>query len=311
MTKVIMSIMCIFLPMFGYAQTISIKAQVVDEKIPDEAARQLEMKLQNALIVNGYSDNGYTERFVMTAKVDVTQKDVTSTNPVRISEKIDITLMVGDVVENKLYASVTLESAGIGTNENKAFINAFRFIKADNPQIQQMLDEAKTKIIDYYTDHCPEIIKRAQGLVKLQRFDEAISSLVSMPNICKECFMQCQQQAAIIYQQKIDTEASVLLEKAKTVWASNQNAQGAGKVADIICQINPQSTSYDKVISLRNIVSANIQSEAKREWDFKMKQYEDNQTFKQGLVDAAKAIGVAWGQHQPSTVYRTVIRQWW
>ena len=95
------------------------------------------------------------------------------------------------------------------------------------------------------------------------------------------------------------------------MWASNQNAQGAGKVADIICQINPQSTSYDKVISLRNIVSANIQSEAKREWDFKMKQYEDNQTFKQGLVDAAKAIGVAWGQHQPSTVYRTVIRQWW
>ncbi len=286
-------------------------AQVVDEKIPDEAARQLETKLQSALTANGYADKGYMERFVLTAKVDITQKDVTPTTPVRISEKMDITLMVGDVVENKLFASVTMQASGIGTNENKTFISAFRNIKGENPKIQQMLNDAKTKIMDYYTKHCPEIIQRAQGLVAKQSYDEAIAMLVSVPNVCNDCFTQCQQQAGQVYQQKIDAEATVLLEKARNVWATNSNTTGANEVADIISQINPQSGNYASVVSLRNTVSAKLQADARRSWDFKMKQYEDNQQFKRSIVDAAKAIGVAWGQHQPTTIYKSIIRHWW
>ena len=294
-----------------HAQNISIMAQVVDEKIPDEAARQLETKLQSALTANGYADKGYMERFVLTAKVDITQKDVTPTTPVRISEKMDITLMVGDVVENKLFASVTMQASGIGTNENKTFISAFRNIKGENPKIQQMLNDAKTKIMDYYTKHCPEIIQRAQGLVAKQSYDEAIAMLVSVPNVCNDCFTQCQQQAGQVYQQKIDAEATVLLEKARNVWATNSNTTGANEVADIISQINPQSGNYASVVSLRNTVSAKLQADARRSWDFKMKQYEDNQQFKRSIVDAAKAIGVAWGQHQPTTIYKSIIRHWW
>lgn len=295
----------------GNAQTISINAQVVDEKLPEEAARNLETKLQSALTTNGYVDNGYTERFVLTAKVEIAQKDVTPTTPARISEKMDIMLMVGDVVENKLYASVTLQAAGIGTNENKTFINAFRNIKGDNPKIQQMLNEAKEKIVEYYTNQCPAIIQKAQGLATTQAYDEAIFLLTSVPDVCRGCYTQCHQQAGEIYQQKIDAESTVLLEKAKAAWAVNQNAQGANEVADIISQINPKSNNYAEVVALRSTVEQKLQADAKRDWDFKMKQYEDNQQFKRSIVDAVKAIGVAWGQHQPQTVYRTVIRRWW
>ena len=311
MKKYILNIIGLLISTTCYAQTISINAQVVDEKIPEEAARNLETKLQNALVQNGYADNGYTERFVLTAKVDITQKDITPTTPARISEKMDITLMVGDVLENKLFASCTFQAAGIGTNENKAFINAFRNIKGDNPKIQQMLNEAKTKIVDYYTNQCPSIIQKAKGLVATQSYDEAIYLLTSVPDVCLDCYTQCQQQAGTIYQQKIDNEATILLEKAKTAWTTNQDAQGANEVADIISQINPKSTNYSQVVSLRNTVNKKLQADAKRDWDFKMKQYEDNQAFKRSIVDAAKAIGVAWGQHQPRTVYKTVIRHWW
>lgn len=311
MKQTIFTIISILITSVCYSQNISINALVVDEKIPDEAARQLETKLQTALTANGYADNGYTERFVLTAKVDITQKDVTPTTPARISEKMDITLMVGDVVENKVYASVTFQSAGIGTNENKAFINAFRMIKGDNPKIQQMLADAKTKIIDYYTNNCPEIMQKAKGMVAKQAYDEAIFMLTSVPNIYHDCFIQCQQQAGQIYQQKIDAEAISLLEKAKAAWAANQNEQGANEVVDVISKINPKSANYAQVISLRNTVSAKLQADAKREWDFKMKQYRDNQAYQRSLVDAAKAIGVAWGRNQPRTIYRTVVRYWW
>lgn len=293
------------------AQNIGISAQIVDEKIPEEAARQLETKLQNALISNGFVNNGYVERYVLTAKVDITQKDISPTTPARISEKMDITLMVGDVIENKLYSSVTLSVAGIGTNDNKTFINAFRNIKEDNPKIQEMLNDAKTKIWDYYTNHCSEIIQKSNSLSSTQSYDEAIFLLSSVPNICDDCFMQCQQQAGVVYQQKIDSEATTLLEKAKTTWSVNQNEQGAKEVANIICQINPKSSIYNQVLSLRNTVNKKLQTDEKREWELKMKQYEDDQAFKRSLVDAAKDIGVAWARNQPRTVYKTVIRHWW
>ena len=311
MKRIFLTLTSIILTAICYAQNIGVSALVVDEKIPEEAARQLETKLQNALISNGFVNNSYIERYVLTAKVDITQKDITTTTPARISEKMDITLMVGDVIENKLYSSITLSAAGIGTNENKAFINAFRNIKGDNPKIQEMLNDAKNKILDYYTNHCSEIIQKSKTLTSTQAFDEALFLLSAVPNICEDCFALCQQQAVVVYQQKIDSEATNLLEKAKTAWTLNQNVQGANEVANIICQINPKSSNYNKVISLRNTVNKKLQADEKREWDFKMKQYEDSQAFKRSLVDAAKAIGVAWGQNQPKTVYKTVIRYWW
>ena len=311
MRRVKLLVIGISLTFFCHAQTIGMSAQVVDENIPDEAAQQLETKLQSALTSNGFVDNGYVERYVLTAKVDITQKDVARTTPPRISEKMDITLIVGDVLENKTIASVTLQSAGIGINENKTFINAFRNIKGDNPKIQQMLNDVRAKILDYYTNHYSDIIQRADRMSSTQEYDEAIFLLTSVPNVCDDCFSQCQKHAGVVYQQKIDSEATILLEKAKAVWAAKQNEQGANEVASIICQINPKSTNYNQVVSLRKTIEAKLQADAKREWSFKMKQYEDNQAFKRSLVDAAKAIGVAWGQNQPRTVYKTVIRHWW
>lgn len=312
MIRTTLFILGVMLYAIGNAQPISVNAKVLDEKLPEEAARNLETKLQSALTANGYADNGYVERFVLTAKIDIIQKDVTPTTPARISENMDITLTVGDIVENKLYASVTLQAAGIGTNDNKAFINAFRSINGDNPKIQQMLNEAKEKIIEYYSNQCPIIIRKVKGLVATQSFDEAIFLLASVPDVCKDCFTQCQQQAGVVYKQKIDAESTILLEKAKTVWAtSNQNVQSANEVADIISQINPRCSNYAEVLALRSSIELKLQADAKRDWHFKMKQYEDNEKYKQSIVDAYKTVAVAYAKNRPATIYRTIIRSWW
>jgi hypothetical protein len=311
MKIIIINLLGLFISTICYGQTISINAQVVDEKIPEEAAHNLETKLRNALVQNGYTDNGYIERFVLTAKVDITDKDIAPTSPARISVKMDITLMVGDVIENRQFASCTLQAAGIGINENKTFINAFRIIKGDNPKIQQMLNDAMTKIVDYYSNQCPEIIRKAEALAVNHSYDNAIFLLSSVPNVCNDCFSKCQNQLESLYKQRIDYEANLLLEKAITIWTIKQNHYGANEVADIICQINPNASNYSKVISLRKTISSKLQADAKREWELKMKQYENDQKYKQSIVDATKAIGIAWAQHHPQTIYKTVIRTWW
>ena len=289
---------------------IAINAQIVDESIPAEAVRNLENKLQRIIVANGFGDLGYTARFVLTAKVDITQKDVVPTTPARVSEKMDITLMVGDVVENIPYATCVIPLSGIGINENKAFISAFNALKGNDERIVQMLADARTKITDYYTNRCGEIVTRANTLAATGKYDEAIFRLVSVPNVCTECFEQCQSQAAAIYQQRIDEQGVELLEKAKSVWAAQQDGNGATKAAQIISEISPKAANYQQVIALRNSISAKLQADAKRQWDFKMKQYEDSQAFKRSIVEGVRAVGVAWASHQPTNVTK-IIRSWW
>lgn len=289
---------------------ISLNALVADEVIPSEACRNLENKLTRAIAANGYADNGYCDRFVLTAKVDVLSKDIVPSTPARISQKMEVTFMVGDVMENKVYSTCTVSLAGIGTNETKTFISAFSKINSNHKELQAMLVEAREKIVTFYTDHCDEIVRNAQTLADMQKYDEAIFRLMSVPNVCAECFQKCQSAASTIYSRKIDSEAVALLNQAKTEWMSHPNADGVQAVASIIGQINHQAKNYDEVVAFRHEVSSKLEADTKKEWDFQMKQYEDNQAFKRSIVDACKAIGVAFGNGQPKNVTRNIVSRW-
>ena len=298
----------------SYAATddsrISINALVADEAIPSEAVSILENKLVMALTANGFADNGYAERFVLTAKADVVSKDIVPSIPPRISQKIDITLAVGDIVENKVYSTYTMTTIGTGTNDTKAFVSAFTKINPQKDELQNMLAEAKTKIVDYYTKNTDEIINNAKALAAMQKYDEAIFRLMSVPNIYNKGYKDCQSAAVAIYQQKINHEAETLLAKAKNIWASSPNDTGAQQVAELISKINPKADNYQSVETFRKQVEDKLQDDAKREWEFLMKQYENNQAFKQSIVSACRDIGVAYGKGQPKSTTTTIVRGW-
>lgn len=289
---------------------ISMCAIVPEGDIPAQAARNLETKLTRAIVTNGFADNGYADRFVLTAQVDITSKDVVPSTPPRVSQKMDVTFMVGDVVENKVYSTCTVSLAGIGTNETKAFISAFSKVNPKQQELQGMLQEAKEKILAFYTSHCDEIVTNARSLADMQKYDEAIFRLMAVPNVCSDCYKQCQEAAVSIYKQKVNTEGVALLNQAKAVWMKQPDASGAQEVASIISRIDPKSQNYSEVVAFRSEVSSKLEADTKREWDFKMQQYENNQAFKRSIVDACKAIGVAFGNGQPKNVTKTIVSRW-
>ena len=289
---------------------VSMCAIVPEGDIPAQAARNLETKLTRAIVANGFADNGYADRFVLTAQVDITSKDVVPSTPPRVSQKMDVTFMVGDVVENKVYSTCTVSLAGIGTNETKAFISAFSKVNPKQQELQGMLQEAKEKILAFYTSHCDEIVTNARSLADMQKYDEAIFRLMAVPNVCSDCYKQCQEAAVSIYKQKVNTEGVALLNQAKAVWMKQPDASGAQEVASIISRIDPKSQNYSEVVAFRSEVSSKLEADTKREWDFKMQQYENNQAFKRSIVDACKAIGVAFGNGQPKNVTKTIVSRW-
>lgn len=313
MKRILSLFITLFSVLASFAQSdksISIASWIDDEKVPIEAQRFLENKLQEIVLSKGYTYNNTVERFVLAAKIDVTQKDIAPTMPARISAKMDITLFVGDVMENKQFASCRMQVSGIGTNDTKTYISAFRKIDSKKGCIQSMLDEANKHIVDYYTNHCSEITMRAKGLVARQQYDEAIATLVSVPNICNECFSQCQQMATDIYKQGIDAETAILLNKAKVIWAAHPNKKGAEEAGNIIAQVNPQSGNYKEAVRLRNEISSKLRADDKRAWDYKMKQQANSHARQLKTIEAARAIGIAWANNRPKTIYKTMIYGW-
>ncbi len=232
-----------------FAQTsdegrISIQAVMPDDVIPMEASKNLITRMQRMLVGNGYGDNGYVERFVLTAKVDVTSKDIVPSTPARVSEKMEVTFFVGDIVENKLYASCTVSLQGIGTNENKALISAFSKLNPNQKDFSEMLDTAKGKIVDFYTNHCAEEISKARTMASVGNYDEAISRMMAVPNVCADCYDKCQVAATSFYQQKIDAYGLQQLNKARNAWMKSQDAYGANEVAQYLNVISPYSSCY-------------------------------------------------------------------
>lgn len=269
----VLSIFC------SFAQEEQLYISVVQperSEISAEAGKQLERKMTQLLTANGISSLDKNNRFVFTAKVDLTSKDIVATTPQRISEKLDLTLLVGDVVENKVFETITIPLIGIGINENKAFIAAINQVKPQNANLSEFLGRAKTKIIDYYSVRCSQIIRQAQKLASGNEYDEAIYQLMQIPDIC-DCAKECQDLMIEYTIKRNNAIAAQLYNEAKARWAASPTQEGASAAADVIARIPANSSSQSKVNTLINTISKKLRDDEKRQWIFKMKQYNDAQ----------------------------------
>ena len=322
----------------GQTSQIYISVVLPDRnEIPSEAGKQLERKMIQLLTSNGISSQDVNNRFIITAKADITSKDIVASTPQRVSEKIDLTFIVGDMVENKIFETITIPLIGIGTNENKAFISAINQVKPQKAELVEFLDHAKRKIVDYYAVRCSQIIKDAQKLASANNYDEAIYQLMLVPDIC-DCAKECQNLMVEYTIKRNNAQAAQLFNEAKARWAASPTSEGASDVADIIARIPAGTNCQKNVDTLIKSINTKIREDEKREWAFKMKQYDDaqekekreyqlrvdkqiadnqmkreeldarklheaeEQATRRDMIDAAKSIGLGFVNNLPKSI---------
>jgi len=244
--------------------------------IPNEAAAQLENKMHQLITANGIADTDPSGRFVITAKSFIVTKDIIGGAPQRISQKIDFTFMIGDLIENKVFESYTFTAIGVGINENKAYINAVNKMKTANPQFTAFIEKTKKKIYQYYVARCEQIVLEAKQQAANRDYQQAIYQLMQVPNIC-DCAETCQNLMIEYYDAYTETTAAGLINEAKAVWASSPNSDGASKAADIIARIPADTKVQSQLDALVAEINKKLREDEKRDWAFKMKQYEDEQ----------------------------------
>lgn len=273
-----------------------------NNSIPSEAKKALETKLNQITTNNGMGGSLANPRFIITATVNVGTKDIVAGPPQMVAQNIDVTLFVGDAITNTVFSNVIISLKGVGTNENKALMEAFKTINPKNKEIIAFLEEGKNKIINYYSTQCDFIIKEAQSLEKQEKYDEAIYKLSLVPEVCKECCFKCSDLLTTIYQQKIDADCKSKLSKAKMTWSGQQNQQGAELASNILSEINPKSSCYKEAEKLIKQVSNKLTADEKAKLDLDLKQYNDKISLKNEALKANREIAIEYAKNQPKTI---------
>lgn len=288
-------------------------------KLPAEAKAQLEIKLKQIASNYGMAGSAANPRFIITANISITTKDIIPGPPQQIAQNMDITLFIGDAIENKIFSNIVISSSGVGTNENKAFIDAIKQINTKNKKIETFLEEAKTKIIAYYSTQCDFINQKAVALKHQEKYSEAMYSLAQIPEVCQECYFKALNEMAIIYDLKINADGKTRLSEANAIWSANPNNEGAQQAINLIMQINPQAKCYSEATSLLKTINEKVIADEKERLR-KQEEYDKRQQkidaenakteaeLEKQRINAYREVAVEYAKNQPQVVYRNVYR---
>ena len=312
---------------FAQAGSIPIKVFIPEEGISPEAQMTLESKLNQIITSYAVSDNGMNPRFYMTADILVLSKSVVPSAPPKVVQKMEVVLYVGDVIENKLYSSLSIPLSGVGQSEEKAYINAIQRMPIRSKNIDSFMVETREKIIEYYKSNGYTIITEAERIAASGKADEALDMLLSIPDFCGEVSDAMKESVSRIYKMKIDNDGNNVLIQAKTIWESKKDVSVVNEVLDLINQINPESSAVNGGKALINQMTSYFNAQKKeeadlkdKEWEFKVRQYEDqieiqrqelkNQaTIEKARVETEKTVSGRIGKIDIQKVTR-IIKSW-
>jgi len=288
--------------------------------IPSEAKKLLNTKLTQIASNNGMGGSSVNERFIITSNVNIGTKDIIAGPPQMIAQNVDVTFFIGDAIENTIFSNLTIALKGVGTNENKALIEAFKRINVNDIRFTTFIEKGKNKIVGYYASKCDFIIKDAMTLAKLEKYNQAIYTLSLVPEVCQDCYFKCLDALAYIFQMKIDMECEKAFNNAKTIWSSSLNKEGAKKAGEILSVIHPSSICINDANNLISEIDKKLKEDEKKEWEFMIRQYEDNLAREKELMEMRKeqnarnyeleqqrissyrAIAFEYAKNQPKTV---------
>ena len=99
----------------------------------------------------------------------------------------------------------------MGVSEDKAFLSAIRKINPRHKQIQNLLQNGKQKIMEYYNSQCDFIQKEASTQSDSRNFDEAVFILSQVPKITKDCYDSSMDLSLDITKKKFEFEILLTL----------------------------------------------------------------------------------------------------
>lgn len=284
-----------------YAQDCVMPVSIVlDEDftgVPTAATKQLYQSLSRMATENGLTTEAVNTPFVLTAHCDVLDKSNIPGPPIQTVYNLGVTFYMADTYTQKKFATEYVTLDGVGTGEVKSFIDAFRHLNKAKSKIVSLITRGKSNMMNYYDTQYSSIIKEAERLESMQRYEEAIAMVMSIP-VCSKGGNEASRYGLRLYTKNLDRMNLYLLNSAKAVWVAGQDQTTAVEACRLLAQIDPEAACYADAAKLMKEIKGQVRSDI----DFEMRQkYNDQIGLEQNRIAAARAVGVAFGNGQKPT----------
>ena len=225
-------------------QRIAIKPYFLKSKFDSKSGNLLLSKMNKLLSKEGLSS--YYSRYIMWPRVDVLSQEPTATAPVKYVTELDVTFYIADNVTKTVYNEVSYNVKGVDRKEEKSYFKALKKIKSTSSESIEFINDAKSRIIEFYNSKCEFILKDVESMAKRKDFDKAIYTATSIPEICKSCYFKGQDMAIKIYNQKMENDCMSLIAKAKSAKAQDKYDLAATFLSTIL----PDVSCYEEAQEL-------------------------------------------------------------
>ncbi len=159
---------------------------------------------------------------------------------------LQFNIYIGDGLAGIKFHSLSLNFKGVGKTEESAYLMALDEIDVSSDQVKTFVENGIVKIIEYYNSQCDFILKDAQTLAGIKNYDEAIYSLASVPEVCKDCYNKCLDKITEVYKAKIENECQQNIAKAKTLMAQ----ENYNDAASMLSAVTPDMQCYTQASSV-------------------------------------------------------------
>ncbi|HOP03948.1 MAG TPA: hypothetical protein PL017_09155 [Tenuifilaceae bacterium] len=269
---------------------IALAAIVPDAaEIPKNASKMLQNKMQQIATQNGLGASEQSQ-FAIVPIVTIVSKEVTPTAPPMQALNLDITLYIVDGQSQNIFSQTTISTKGVGKTEDAAYVQGIKQLNAKHGQFKGFVEKGKEKIIEYYNSQCDVIIKGSQALAGQQKYEEALYMLLSVPDISRECYDKCMDFSIDIYKQFADQKCSEYLSAAKAAWAGKE----LSSVEENLAKITPDMACYPEAQQLVEQVTAAVEAEGGKAWEYKMKVYDNTVEKEKMMIQAGKEVAMQW-----------------
>ncbi len=308
----------IFILLSAALMSLPTKAQIMLSPIIDSAIDGLnennvtiaESRLRNVISSLGM-ESGYGGRFVLACKVAALQREVSGT---KLIQHLEITFAIGDNMANACFGSTSMEAMGIGNTEGQAMTSALKNIKS-TPKLKAIVAEAKERIINYYEENGPSIIKRAQGLITAQQWEEALWELTAIPQECS-CYPQALDMMEAVYSEHLNHDARQILNQAQAIWAADPNpGWGAEQAMSMLSQINTSADCYPQAQALMRKIEARVKGVTDRRYNdavaMEKARLNASTALANARIKACRDVAVAYAKSRPRVIVRNNYYRTW
>lgn len=267
------------------------------EDVPDAIMESMLDRLRMAATADGvvaYTNNG---QFFITGRFSHLMHEVLPGPPRQTAVHTLLTLYIGDARGQKVFATKQFELRGVGGSDQRALINAMQSLNYRNRDFESFISSGRDKIIDYYQSHLSQILSEAKSAAALHDYGTALSLTAAVPE-CVSGYESVRSQMLVYYQQYIDLTGTQALDAAKAAWAADPSAAGAVVAMQYLAGIDPSSSAYSGAQALVKEMGKTVKSDR----DFELRdKYHDKVALEKSRIEAARAVGVAFGNGQKPT----------